>query len=79
MGLLATLTSTNGAPVAPVAIPGGLTKIWIHETFAADATGVLLGTTNLYTEHGVPEPVSLGIWSLLGLVGAASGWRRRRR
>jgi len=27
----------------------------------------------------VPEPASIAVWSLLGLVGAAAAWRRKRR
>lgn len=29
--------------------------------------------------ESIPEPSTLAIWSLLGVVGVASGWRRRRK
>ncbi len=40
---------------------------------------VLVGGEIWHEHHPIPEPTSLIVWSLLGAIGIAVGWRRKRR
>jgi hypothetical protein len=64
-----------------------LVKEWITLELNSDATFTLLvkSSVEVYSPppisppHANPEPASVAVWSLLGAVAIAIGWRRRRK
>ena len=50
--------------------------IWISPLVTSGAEGTLELTQSA---SAIPEPASIIVWSLLGVVGVTIGWRRRRR
>ena len=79
-GLLDTLTSVNGNSVStsPTSPVNGATFLMVDEEIVV-SSGFVYGTTDTYTETLVPEPATLIVWSLLGGIGIALGWRRWKR
>lgn len=86
--LVATVTK-NGSPSGDGAVdhfsltsPGGIKSVQfdVYNVYANQGAGVAIGIDNLefqtISQQVVPEPAGLAIWSLLGLIGMASGYRR---
>lgn len=65
-----------GALLNGIQIPEGATGLWLGIHNGYDWSG---GTGSVtVTVEGVPEPASLAVWSILGAVGMAYGYRRRK-
>ncbi|WP_228009816.1 PEP-CTERM sorting domain-containing protein [Microcystis aeruginosa] len=81
--LLSTLTSTDGSTDGPVAVPTGITDLFILDTVTyASANAQFSSFTNTFTQTpqqqpSVPEPSALLGLGLLGLGGLISKTRRR--
>lgn len=80
-GDLVTLSSTNGTPAGPLAIPGNLTQVWVRDWIVLDAGGILTTLSNTVEQTPVPEidvASMAGAFPLL-MAGLALLERRRRR
>ncbi|MCA2658143.1 MAG: PEP-CTERM sorting domain-containing protein [Microcystis sp. M049S2] len=79
--LLSTLTSTDGSTAGPVAVPTGITELFILDTVTyASANAQFSSFTNTFTQTPkppVPEPSALLGLGLLGLGGLISKTLRR--
>lgn len=79
---ISTLTSLSGANVGPVNFGGNYQTIWVRDTFSidqgfADGPGILVSSSNKFTQQSIPEPATLAVWG--GLAGLALVIRRRRQ
>jgi hypothetical protein len=72
-----TLVSVNGASDSTTAV-NGLTYLKVDEVFTV-THGEIEATTNTFVQNSIPEPISLGVWTLLGACGVTIGWWRRKR
>ncbi|MEN6457943.1 MAG: hypothetical protein ABFC63_03370 [Thermoguttaceae bacterium] len=74
-----TLTSTDGS-AATSAITGDLTTLYIAESWTVESNGYINQTFNTFTEGAIPEPLSIGVWTLLlACVGVSVTLRRRHK
>ncbi len=73
--------SITGFNVAAIGVDDFLLRLETTRTVTAFAgsAGIVAGSNNLELANSVPEPSSMAVWSLLGLVVGGIGWYRRKR
>ena len=76
------LVDQSGIPVE-VTIPGrtsgSVNQFIFMEVSTLNRSVGIAGIEQGFALYTVPEPVTLAIWSLLGICGIGFGWRRRRK
>jgi hypothetical protein len=73
-----TLTVSNSSPGNAIDTFPGVTTLYVRETWSIDSLSTVVSASNTYVQQ-VPEPASIAVWSVIGVVGLAFGWKYRKQ